>query len=78
MQMEIDDMGALKPCPLCGCEDVREKRNHRGVRLYCANCKIGFMDLKLDRHWSYEEQTSALETYEVVWNDRSGMVRETD
>ena len=60
-----------KPCPFCGNAIIEVKRNHRGVRLYCSNCKVGFIDFNNERHLSFEEQMATLEVLRIKWNERA-------
>ena len=52
----------LKPCPLCGCEDVRTQESYHSqlVRIFCTACGLSTVDR------SASERNDLIE----YWNER--------
>ena len=53
----------LKPCPLCGCEDVRTQESYQSklVRIFCTACGLSTVDR------SASERNDLIE----YWNERT-------
>lgn len=62
----------LKPCPFCGCSDIRIASGSNIAILHCRNCKAEMCRMIGEDFESWDEPLKMAEDYAIeAWNRRA-------